>query len=63
MGKIKYFLFGLLALVGFSAIAISAINSLTTTPYIFIKVCGVVAIIADFFVLIKVFKSLESKVS
>lgn len=62
MGKFKYFLFGLLALVGFSAIAISAINSLTTTPYIFIKVCGVLAIIAGVFVLIKTFKTLENGV-
>lgn len=62
MGKFKYFLFGLLALIGFVAIAISAINTLTTTPYIFIKVCGVVAVIADFYLLIKVFKELENGV-
>lgn len=53
MEQVKIFLKGLGIILLFIAVCIAAINTITTSPYAFIKACGVVALIIDFYVVIK----------
>lgn len=53
MEQVKIFLKGLGIILLFIAVAITAINTIATSPIIFIKACGVVALIVDVYMVIK----------
>lgn len=53
MEQFVKFLKGFGVILLFAAVGIAAINTIATSPYAFIKACGVVALVVDFYVVIK----------
>lgn len=59
MEHIKKVSKGMATIILFMAVGIAAINAIALSPHIFVNVCGVLALVAGVYVIIKALKAIE----